>query len=106
MSQGYIRIARTPDVEKVLSDLRTRFSLLNEAEIIKYALSEAHNKELEEMEKEQKIREAFKYAVEEGGKRGDELLAEMGLKRENMTEQKIYDAVFKKSKRSPAQNRR
>ena len=46
MSQSYIRIARTPDVEKVLSDLRTRFSLLNEAEIIKYALSEIHNKEV------------------------------------------------------------
>ena len=107
MSQSYIRIARTPDVEKVLSDLRTCFSLLNEAEIIKLALSEVHNQEVEaKMEKEQKIREAFKYAVEEGGKRGDELLAEMGIKRENMTEQKIYDAVFKKSKRSPAQNRR
>jgi hypothetical protein len=107
MSQSYIRIARTPDVEKVLSDLRTRFSLLNEAEIIKYALSEVHNQELEvKMEKEQKIREAFMYAVKEGGKRGDELLAEMGIKRENMTEQQLYDAVFKKAKRSPAQNRR
>ena len=99
MSQNYIRIARTPDIEKVLSDLRTRFSLLNEAEIIKYALSEIHNKESEaKMEKEQKIREAFKYAVKEGGKRGDEILAEMGVKRENMTEQQIYDAVFKTSK--------
>jgi hypothetical protein len=107
MSQSYIRIARTPDVEKVLSDLRTRFSLLNEAEIIKYALSEVHNQELEvKMEKEQKIREAFTNAVEEGGKRGDKILAEMGLKRENMTEQQLYDAVFKKAKRSPAQNRR
>ena len=57
------------------------------------------------MEKEQKIREAFKYALEEGGKRGDELLAQMGIKRENMTEQQLYDAVFKKSKQ-PAQNRR
>jgi hypothetical protein len=107
MSQSYIRIARTPDVEKVLSDLRTRFSLLNEAEIIKYALSEVHNQELEvKMEKEQKIREAFMYAVKEGGKRGDEILAEMGIKRENMTEQQLYDAVFNKAKRSPTQNRR
>jgi hypothetical protein len=106
MSQSYIRIARTPDVEKVLSDLRTRFSLLNEAEIIKYALSEAHNKELEEMEKEQKIREAFMYAVKEGGKRGDEILAEMGIKRENKTEQQLYEAVFNKAKRSPTQHHR
>ena len=99
MSQDYIRISRTPDVEKVLSELRTRFSLLNEAEIIKYALSEIHNKESEaRMEKEQKIREAFKYTIEEGGKHGDEILAEMGLKRENMTEQQIHDAVFKTSK--------
>ena len=99
MSQNYIRIARTPDVEKVLSDLRARFSLLNEAEIIKYALSKIHNKESDvKMEKEQKIREAFKYAVEEGGKRGDEILAEVDVKRENMTEQQIHDAVFKTSK--------
>jgi precorrin-4 methylase len=106
MSQSYIRIARTPDVEKVLSDLRARFSLLNEAEIIKYALSEAHNKELEDMEKEQKIKEAYNRAIEEGGKVGDKILVKKGVKRENMSEQQLYDAVFKKSKRSPAQNRR
>ena len=87
MAQNYIRIARTPEVEKVLSDLRVHFRLLNEAEIIKYALSEVYHKESEvKMEKEQKIRESFKYAVEEGGKRGDEILAKMGVKRENMTE--------------------
>src|SRR3954447_5077187 len=98
-SQNYIRIARTPDVEKVLSDLRVRFSLLNEAEIIRLALSEVHKKEMEtKMEQEQKIREAFKYAVEEGGKRGDEILAQMGLTRENMSEQEIYDALLKNAK--------
>jgi hypothetical protein len=107
MSQSYIRIARTPDVEKVLSDLRTRFSLLNEAEIIKLALSEVHNKELEaKMEKEQKIKEAYNRAIEEGGKVGDKILAKKGLKRENMSEQQLYDAVFNKAKRSPAHNRR
>ncbi len=106
MSQNYIRIARTPDVKKVLSDLHMRFSLLNEAEIIKYALSEVHNNELKaKMEKEQKIREALKYAVEDGGKHGDKILAKMGIKRENMSEQQIYDAVFKKSKQ-PSQNSR
>lgn len=60
MSLSYIRIAKTPDVEKVLSDLKARFSLLNEAEIIRFALSEVHNKEVEaKMEKEQKLREKF-----------------------------------------------
>jgi hypothetical protein len=44
MSLSYIRIAKTPDVERVLSDLRAKFSLLNEAEIIKLALSEVHNR--------------------------------------------------------------
>lgn len=88
MSLNYIRIAKTPDVERVLSDLRARFSLLNEAEIIKLALSEVHNREMgDKLEREQKLREAFKRAVEEGGKRGDELLAQKGIKRENMTEQ-------------------
>lgn len=97
MSQNYIRIARTPEVDRTLADLRARFNLLSDAEIIKLLLSEAHNKDLEaKMEKEQKIREAFKYAVEKGGKRGDEILAQMGLKRENMSEQEIYEAVFKR----------
>jgi hypothetical protein len=63
MSLSYIRIAKTPDVERVLSDLRAKFSLLNEAEIIKLALSEVHNREMEDkMEQEQKLREAFKRA--------------------------------------------
>jgi|SRR4051812_43344648 hypothetical protein len=106
MSQSYIHIARTPGVEKVLSDLRDRFSLLNEAEIIRLALSEVHNKEMEaKLEQEQKIREAFRYAVEEGGKRGDEILAQMGLKRETMSEQAVYDALFKNTKQ-PAKNSR
>jgi hypothetical protein len=95
MSLSYIRIARTPDVERVLSDLRAKFSLLNEAEIIKLALSEVHNRE---MEQEQRLREAFKRAIEEGGTRGDELLVQKGIKRENMTEQQIYDAFIKPSK--------
>jgi hypothetical protein len=95
MAQGYIRIAKTPEIERVLADLRKRFTLLNEAEIIKFALSDIHTKELEaKMEKEQKIREAFRVALEEGGKRGDEILADMGVKRENMTEQEIYEAIF------------
>ncbi len=63
MSQGYIRIARTTKVEKVLSDLRTRFSLLNEAEIIKLALSEVHQKEKERAPvHDQKLRDKFYHA--------------------------------------------
>ncbi len=95
MSLGYIRIAKTPDVERVLSDLRVRFSLLNEAEIIKLALSEVHNKEVEaKMEKEQKLRERFNHAIEEGSKIGDKLLVKKGLKRENVSEQEIYDTFL------------
>ncbi len=85
MPQSYIRIARTPDVRKAISDLQARYSLLSEAEIIKLALSETHNRS------EQKLREKFNHAIEEGGKIGDKLLAKKGLKRENMTEQQIYD---------------
>lgn len=82
MSLSYIRIAKTPDVERVLSDLRARFSLLNEAEIIKLALSEVHKREMEgKMEQEQTLREALKPALDEGGKTGDELLAQKGMKR-------------------------
>lgn len=85
MSQSYIRIARTPDVKKVISKLQTRYNLLSEAEIIKLALSEAYTRN------EQKLRKKFNHAIEEGGKIGDKLLAKKGLKRENMTEQQIYD---------------
>ncbi len=106
MSQAYIRIAKTPDVERALSDLRTRYSLLTESEIIRLLLSEAHKKEVEEkMAQEQKIREAFKQAVEEGGKRGDKILAQKGLKRENMTEQQIYEAIFGSSKHTAKNSR-
>lgn len=99
MSQTYIRIAKTPDVERVLSDLRARFGLLNEAEIIRLALSEVHNKEMEnKMEQEQKLREAFNHAIEEGGTRGDEFLSQKGIKRENMTEPELYEAIFKSTK--------
>jgi len=91
MAQSYIRIARTPDVEKVLADLRSRFSLLNEAEIIKLALSEVHNKELQDRDRKQKLRERFYHAIEEGGKAGNKLLAKRGFKRGDLTEQEIYD---------------
>ncbi len=106
MSISYIRIARTPDVAKVLSDLRARFSLLNEAEIIKYALSEVHNKEVEDkMEHEQKVREAFYQAIEEGSKIGDKYLAEKGINRDNMSEQELYEAVFESPKDNDENNR-
>lgn len=92
MPQSYIRIARTPDVKKAISDLQARYSLLSEAEIIKLALSETHTKNEEKaMKNEQKLRKAFNHAIGEGGKIGDKLLAKKGLKRENMTEQQIYD---------------
>lgn len=95
MPQSYIRIARTPKVNKVISDLRARYSLLSEAEIIKLVLSEVHNRKIEKtMENKQKLRKAYLHAIEEGGKIGDKLLAKKGLKRENMTEQQIYDAFL------------
>ena len=95
MSQASIRLVRTPDVDKVISYLRNRYNLLSEAEIIKLALSEKYQKEKEDsMENEQKLREKFNHAIEEGGKIGDKLLAKKGLKRENMTEQEIYDTFL------------
>jgi hypothetical protein len=95
MSLTYIRIAKTPEVEKVLADLHARFSLLSESEIVRLALSEVHNKRLAaEMEQEQTLRQAFTRAIAEGGKVGDKILAEKGLERKGMTEQELYDAIF------------
>lgn len=96
MSQASIRLVRTPDMDRVISYLQNRYNLLSEAEIVKLALSEKYQKEKElAMESEQKLKEAFKHAIEEGGKVGDKLLAKKGLKRENMTEQEIYDTFIK-----------
>lgn len=92
MPQSYIRIARTPDVDRVISDLRTRYSLLSEAEIIKLALSEVYTRKVEEaMKNEQKLRKAYAHALEEGRKIGDRMMREKGLDPKKVTEQQFYD---------------
>lgn len=50
MSQTQIRLTRTPDIDKVLSFLRSKYQLLSEAEIIKVALSEKYKQEVKENE--------------------------------------------------------
>ena len=92
MSQTSIRLVRTPDIDKVISFLRVKYNLLSEAEIIKLALSEKYHKEKEvAMGNEQKLKEAYRHAMEEGKKIGDKLLAKKGLKREDVSEQQFYD---------------
>lgn len=92
MPQSHIRITRTPEVDRVLSYLRRKFSLLSESEIIKLALSEKYQKEVEEnMEKEKKLREAYKHAMEEGKKAGIKRMKEKGLDPTKVTEQEFYD---------------
>lgn len=49
MSQSHIRIAKTPEVDKVISYLRMRYTLLSEAEIVKLALSEKYQKEMRDL---------------------------------------------------------
>ena len=95
MQQTNIRIARTPDVDRVLSYLRIKLSLLSEAEIIKLALSEKYQKDIEEnMEKEKKLREGFEHAMEEGKKVGIRLMKEKGLDPDKVTEQEFYDTFL------------
>jgi flagellar biosynthesis/type III secretory pathway protein FliH len=95
MPQTQIRLSRTPEIDKALTYLKTQYRLLSEAEIIKLALSKIYKKEIEENKQtEQKLREAYKNAMEEGHKIGDKLLAKKGLKRENMSEQEIYDTFL------------
>ena len=86
-----IRLTKTPDVEKVLNYLRDKYRLLSEAEIIKVVLSEKYYKEIGPMEKEQKLRQAYRHLMKEGKKIGDKLLAKKGLKREDVAEQQFYD---------------
>lgn len=97
MSQ--IRISKTQDLEQVLAFLRRKYKLLSEAEIIKIALAEKYVKELEKTsENEQGVRKAYEHAMVEGRKLGDKLLAEKGLKREDITEQQFYDLFLNKHK--------
>ena len=45
MSQTHIRLARTPEVDKVFAFLRAKYPLLSEAEILKMLLSEKYEAE-------------------------------------------------------------
>ena len=102
MSQPSIRVIKTPDVDIVISFLRSRYNLLSEAEIIKLALSEKYQKEkVIAVEQDIVLREKLNHAIEEGGKIGNKLLAKKGLNRENMTEQEIYDTFIKPHEHNP-----
>lgn len=95
MSQAQIRLARTPNINKVLSYLRSKYQLLSEADIIKLALSEKYNKEKEEvLEKEQNLQKAYKHAMKEGKKLGVKMMREKGLDPDKVTEQEFYEAFL------------
>ena len=95
MQQVHIRLARTPEVERVISYLRKKYSLLSEAEIIKLALSEKYQKEKEEaVEKEQKLQGAYNHAMKEGKKAGIRLMKAKGLNPNKVTEQEFYDTFL------------
>lgn len=90
MSQ--IRLNKTPEIKEVLSFLQGKYRLLSEAEIIKLALSEIYKKEQEaNIEKDQKVKKAYIYAMEEGKKVGIRLMKEKGLDPKKVTEQEFYD---------------
>lgn len=98
MSLSQIRLARTPDINKVLSYLRQKYQLLSEADIIKLALSEKYHKEKAESSDEA-LREAYYHAMDEGKKIGDKLIREKGLDPEKVTEQEFYDLFLNPHKR-------
>ena len=90
-----IRLNKTPELEKVLIYLRSKYRLLSEAEIIKVVLSEKYYNELENsVEKEQKLREAYNHAMVEGKKVGIRLMKEKGLDPKKVTEQEFYDTFL------------
>ena len=90
-----IRLTKTPEIEKVLAFLQRKYHLLSEAEVIKVALSEKYHKEKEEtVASDQQLRKTWEELTLEGKQLGDRLLAEKGLKRENLTEQEFYNLVL------------
>lgn len=95
MSQTQIRLTRTPDINKVLSYLRSKYQLFSEADIIKLALSEKFNKEQEEvLGKEQQLTKAYTHLMKEGKKLGYKLMREKGLDPKKVTEQEFYDLIL------------
>lgn len=90
-----IRLNKTPELEKVLIYLRSKYRLLSEAEIIKVVLSEKYYNELENsVEKEQKLRKAYNHAMEEGKKVGIKLMKKKGLDPKKVTDQEFYAAFL------------
>lgn len=89
MSQ--IRLNKTPEIEKVLTYLQSKYQILSEAEIIKVALSEKYNKERAEvMEKDEEVRRAWEHLKKEGKKLGNKLMKQKGLDPKRVTEQQFY----------------
>ncbi len=86
-----IRLTKTTELEKVLSYLKNKYRLLSEAEIIKLALSEKYDKEIEPIENEQKLRKAYRHLMKEGKKIGIRLMKQKGLDPKKVTEQQFYD---------------
>lgn len=94
MSQAQIRLVKTPDMNRVLSYLRSKYQLLSEAEIIKLALSEKYVKEKEDIadaEKDQEIRQAWEHLKKEGKKLGHKLMRQKGLDPKKVSEQQFYN---------------
>ena len=89
-----IRLQKTPEIEKVLSYLRSKYSVLSEAEILKLALSEKYYREISSVETEQQFRKLYQDLKIEGKKLGDKLLAKSGLKRKNVSEVEFYNKVI------------
>lgn len=87
-----VRLTKTPEIEKVLSFLSEKYRLLSESEIIKVALSEKYNNEIEEG---QDVKAAWETLKIEGKKLGDKLLRAKGLKREEISEEEFYNAILK-----------
>ncbi|MEK7517797.1 MAG: hypothetical protein AAB583_04565 [Patescibacteria group bacterium] len=92
-----IRLTKTQELEKVLSYLKDKYSLLSEAEIIKLALSEKYHRDLKpvendaEAEKERELRKAYRRLMKEGKKIGDRLMKEKGLDPKKVSEQQFHD---------------
>lgn len=95
MSQTSIRLIKTPDIDKIISYLKWKYTLLSDADIIKLAISEKYQKYVKDDANEgKKLREKFAHELEECGKIGDKIIKENGLMRDDMIEQQIYCTVL------------
>ncbi len=87
-----IRINKTKELAQTLDNLKqNEFPLLEEAEIVKVLLSIGIN----QTKKDSFLRRLWEEVKQTGKKSGDDFLANNGFKKEDLSEDQLYELIAK-----------